>query len=99
MMIQLQFHLLEHGSASNVRCKNHSSPMLLWVIRYRSGLTETSASASSGHRRIGKTMALAGQLLVDASAGMIMFLRSSGRHLCPKLTRSLKSSAPLSMPL
>jgi hypothetical protein len=31
---------------------------------YRSGLIETSASASSGHRRIDKTMALAGQLLV-----------------------------------
>jgi hypothetical protein len=33
---------------------------------YRSGLIETSASASSGHRRIGKAMALAGQLFSKA---------------------------------
>jgi hypothetical protein len=41
---------------------------LLRIIRYRSGLIETSASASSGHRMIGKTMALAGQLLVCPTA-------------------------------
>jgi hypothetical protein len=56
------------------------------VIRYRSGLVDMSASASSGHRRIGKDiMALAGQFVGSEGGDRTGELKLRGRLRPPLL--------------